>query len=63
MHSYLLCVECLSFPQELTGYGLSEELLAKVVREVQNEETSLSWCLKGVPNIDFYQTLHPFLKK
>lgn len=56
--------ECpLNFPQELIGYGLNEDLLAKLFGQVQNEETSLSWYLKSVPNNDFYQTLHPFLKK
>jgi len=51
------------FPEELVAYGLNEELLATLFRQVQSEEKHLSWCLKGVPNNDFYQTLHPFLKK
>jgi len=50
------------FPEELVAYGLNEELLATLFRQVQSEEKHLSWCLKAVPNNDFYQTLHPFLK-
>ena len=56
-------MEHLNFPQELVGYGLSEELLVKLFEQVHNAETALSWCLKGVPDNNFYQTLHPFLKK
>ena len=56
-------IESLGFPQDLVGYGLSEEFLAELFGQVQNEEKPLSWCLKGIPNIDFYKALHPFLKK
>ena len=53
------------FPKELYIYGLDEELLTLVFDQVQSEKEKkpLRWCLQGVPNNDFYQILHPFLKK
>ena len=53
----------LGFPQDLVGYGLSEELLTELFEQLQNDVKPLNWCLKGIPNIDFYKALHPFLKK
>ena len=50
----------LSFPEELTTYGLSEAMLNKVFTEVENYKRPLSWCVKG---ISFYQVLHQFLKR
>ena len=63
MHScmyFCYVAEPLNFPQELVAYGLSEELLAKLLEQVQNEETSLIWCLKGVPDNDFTKHCIPF---
>ena len=42
---------------------MNEELLASVFHQVESGKTTLKWCLKGVPNILFYQKLHTFLKK
>ena len=53
----------LSFPEELTTYGLSEAMLNKVFTEVENYKRPLSWCVKGIPYISFYQVLHQLLKK
>ena len=50
------------FPEELYSYGLNEELLAASFRGVQMGEKP-KWHLKGIPNIDFYMNLHPFLKR
>ena len=47
----------------LYGYGLNEEILASVFHQVQSGKEPLKWCLKGIPEIGFYQALHPFLKK
>jgi hypothetical protein len=52
-----------SFPSELLHYGLNEDLLMLVFHQVQNNKKSLAWSLKGIPNKDFYQKLHPYLKK
>ena len=49
------------FPEELCSYGLNEELLAASWRGVQIGEKP-KWHLKGIPNIEFYKNLHPFLK-
>ena len=46
----------------LKAYGLNEDVLALAFKEAQNEDT-LQWYVKGVPNADFYLALHPFLKK
>lgn len=51
------------FPQVLVAYGLSEELLAQLFEEVLSKKMPLSWCLNVMPNVDFYQTLHPYLKQ
>ena len=51
------------FPLRLHGYGLNEELLASVYDQVLNKKNILCWQLKDVPDIGFYQELHPFLKK
>ena len=44
------------FPNELTHYGLTMELLEDAIE-------SASWSLRGIPNVDFYRNLHYFLKK
>ena len=31
--------------------------------QVQNGKKPFRWCLKGIPEVGFYQELHPFLKK
>ena len=46
----------------LKAYGLNEDVLALAFKEAQNEDT-LQWYVKGVPNADFYRALHPFFKK
>lgn len=52
------------FPKGLANYGLNESLLDQVWTQVRShKKVSLKWSLKGVPNVDFYQDLHPFLKK
>ena len=42
-------------------YGLSEELLESVLNQALTDEKP-QWYLKGIPNVGFYQELHPFLK-
>lgn len=50
------------FPTELRDYGLSEERLQNVfIQALEGREPE--WCLKGIPEIQFYRQLHPFLKK
>lgn len=57
-------VDQITFPDELHDYGLNERLLVKVFNHVQTQKNgSLSWCLRGVPNVGFYQQLHRFMKK
>ncbi len=52
------------FPHGLTSYALTESLLEEVWTQVQiSETTTLKWSLKGIPNVDFYQDLHCFLRK
>lgn len=54
---------CAVFPKKLHEYGLNEELLALLFNQFLNEKSPLKWHLNGIPNIGFYQELHPFLKK
>ena len=54
---------CVTFPEELHYYGLDEDILSSVFRQVQSGKEPIQWSLKGVPNVNFYQKLHPFLKK
>lgn len=61
--SLLYLIEPSIFPKELHCYGLDEELLAAVFAQVSSGKKHLHWCLQGVPNVGFYQKLHPFLKK
>ena len=49
------------FPSGLTGYGLNEEILSSIFQD--DWDGPLQWSLKDIPNIEFYQLLHPFLKK
>lgn len=50
------------FPTDLRDYGLSEERLQNVFIQVL-EGREPEWRLKGIPEIQFYRQLHPFLKK
>lgn len=50
------------FPTGLRDYGLSEERLRNVFNQVL-EGREPEWHLKGIPEIQFYRQLHPFLKK
>ena len=43
--------------------GLSEDILASIFQRVQGGDEHLRWSSKGIPEIGFYQELHPFLKK
>lgn len=53
-----------SFPEELHDYGLDAELLEKVYNEVKvQKKGTISWKLKGIPEIGFYESLHRFLKR
>ena len=49
------------FPSGLTGYGLNEEILSSIFQD--DWDGPLQWSLKGIPNVECYQLLHPFLKK
>ena len=59
---YFFTDSCVTFPEELHYYGLDEDILS-VFRQVQSGKEPIQWSLKGVPNVNFYQKLHPFLKK
>jgi len=51
------------FPKELSHYGLDVNLLAKVYSQVKFEKKGpISWKLKGIPEIGFYENSHNFLK-
>lgn len=63
-----------AFPMELQKYGLNEETLASTFKQFSahsypNQELSSElrlsmWTLRGlIPNTEFYQLLHQFLKK
>ena len=54
---------CVTFPEEFYSYGLNEKLLASVFHQVESGKEPIQWCLHGIPNVGFYQKLHPFLKK
>ena len=47
------------FPVELTYYGLTLELLDEAIEEASGSK----WCLRGIPNVEFYRKLHYFLKR
>ena len=51
------------FPEELSLYGLTEELLASTFSQVLNNEKSLSWKLSSTPTVGFYHALHRYLKR
>ena len=46
------------FPSGLTGYGLNEEILSSIFQD--DWDGPLQSSLKGIPNVEFYQLLHPF---
>ena len=64
MHVFLkLGPKVASFPEDLYDYGLDVELLEKVYDEVKiQRKGAISWKLKGIPEIGFYESLHRFLK-
>ena len=64
MHVFLkLGPKVASFPEDLYDYGLDVELLEKVYDEVKiQKKGAISWKLKGIPEIGFYESLHRFLK-
>ena len=53
----------IKFPEQLHKYGLNEKLLLEVYGQVLDKRGTISWSLQGIPNVEFYQLLHPFLKK
>ena len=53
----------ITFPSVLYQYGLSEDILTSTFRRVLDGKEHPCWSLKGIPEIRFYQELHPFLKK
>ena len=56
----------LAFPTKLLEYGLNEEILSTVFKQVSNGETELEWSLQMqyvTPTTDFYRQLHLFLKR
>ena len=55
--------DSVTYPESLTDYGLTEELLTLTFKQVQRRKRTLSWYLKGTPNVGFYCALHSFLKK
>jgi hypothetical protein len=58
-----LAYSSLKFPNDLVHYGLNEKILETVFIEVEYYKEPLSWHLRGVPCVGFYQELHPYLKK
>ena len=59
-------VDPLPFPDQLSSYGLTVELLSQAFDSAQSgneEELSNCWSLHGVPYVEFYRKLHGFLKK
>lgn len=62
-HIHILGRDIVEFPHGLTNYALTESLLEEVWTQVHRSETTLKWSLKGIPNVDFYQDLHCFLRK
>ena len=66
LHRYVIHIGAVDFPQDFVAYGLSERLLTQLYEEVVGGKKSPSdsgRCLSITPNIDFYQALHPYLKK
>ena len=60
---YYLGPKVVFFPEELNHYGLDIDLLTKVYHQVKVQKRGpISWKLKGVPEIEFYENLHNFLK-
>ena len=65
----MIFIECASFPEQLHHYGLTKEILSEAFQFSQqsianfDEDISESWSLHGIPNVEFYRKLHPFLKK
>ena len=56
--------EEVTFPKDLSDYGLTEELLSTIFKQVQSGRArSLTWYLKGTPIVGFYRHLHPYFKK
>ena len=52
-----------SLPDELArNYGLTIQLLGEFF-QIQSKSPSTSWSLHGIPFVEFYRKLHPFLKK
>lgn len=68
IHS-LISTEHVPFPEELHHYGLTLETLNQAFQCSQqyaanfNGDVSGRWSLHGIPNVEFYRKLHPFLKK
>ena len=61
---YTLVDSEVTFPKDLSDYGLTEELLSTTFKQVQSGRArSLSWYLKVTPTVGFYRHLHPYLKK
>ena len=55
--------DAVAFPGRLSNYRLTESLLEQLWAQVQSSEhTHLDWSLKGIPNVDFYQDLHHFMR-
>ena len=53
---YVYLLDPVTFPAELTYYGLTLELLNDAIE-------NMTWSLRGIPNVEFYRKLHNFLKK
>ena len=64
--SVFIPVDPLPFPDQLSNYRLTIELLSQAFDSAQSgnkEELSTCWSLHGVPCVEFYRKLHGFLKK
>ena len=59
-HAFI--IDDVLFPEELTKYGLSEELLYNIMKKFDENHNKLSWSLSCIPTVEFYRALHCYLK-
>ena len=61
--SYFHLDSCITFASKVHDYGLSEAVLVSTFHRVHDGKQPLHWCLKGIPEVGFYQEIHFFFKK
>ena len=60
MHACIYYIDYVLFPDELTKYDLSEELLYNIMKEFGENRAGDNSC---VPTVEFYRALHHYFKK